>query len=488
MTIEKGEQTLKEKTAKGLLWGGLSNVINQFLGLVFGVSMGRLLDTHDYGKIAMIVIFSAIATNLQESGFVTALINRKNDKYEDYNSVFWFNIGCSLFLYTVLFLCAPLISDFYNVPELTTLSRVFFLGFVIASFGIVPKAIMLKQLKVRQSAIVLISSQTVSGIVGVTLALCGFSYWGLAAQTMTYITVAVVLNWYFSKWRPSFSFTLKPIKEMFGFSSRVLVTLIFSNINNHIFSMILGKKYSDVEAGEYSQANKWNTMGMSIISGMIDGVAQPILTTISDDKARQLNAFRKMLRFTAFLSFPSMLGLSLISEEFIIIALTDKWIASAEILKILCIWGAFSPISFLISRLIISRGNSKVFMYNTVVTGILQTIIALTTYRYGIIVMVSVYSAVNILWLFVWIECMKRELPIKTFDVIKDISPYALLSVALCVVAHYIANYIQFDFVSLLFKISFVFTLYVSCLWFAKSAILLESIEFLTKKIRRCIR
>ena len=85
-------ETLKQKTARGLLWGGLNSGLQQVIGLAFGIVLGRLLCPDDYGMMAMISIFSLVATALQDSGFRTALTNLHNPTAEDYNSVFWFNI------------------------------------------------------------------------------------------------------------------------------------------------------------------------------------------------------------------------------------------------------------------------------------------------------------------------------------------------------------------------------------------------------------
>lgn len=138
---------------------------------------------------------------------------------------------------------------------------------------------------------------------------------------------------------------------MFGFSGKLLITNIFNHINNNLFSVILGKYYSKIEVGYYNQSNKWCGMGQQFILGMINGVAQPVLAKISEDTDRQQRVFRKMLRFTAFISFPAMLGLGIIAEELIVISITDKWYSSVSIMQILCISGAFVPIANLTSNL-----------------------------------------------------------------------------------------------------------------------------------------
>ena len=247
------EQSLKQKTAKGLFWGGLSSSIQQLLGLLFGIVLGRLLDRSDYGMIGMLAIFSAIASALQESGLVAALANREKVSDKDYNAVFWFSLSCGATLYVLLYFSAPLIADFYDTPELTSLARFSFLSFFIASFGIAPRAILFRNLKVKENTIISLSSLFVSGMVAIILAANGFAYWGIAIQTMVFVLIGTMLNWYFAHWKPSFRIDFSPIKEMFGFSSKMLITQIFIIINQNLFSVLLGKFYTKQEVGDFSR-------------------------------------------------------------------------------------------------------------------------------------------------------------------------------------------------------------------------------------------
>ena len=266
------DTSLKEKTAKGLFWGGFSNGIQQLLNLGFGIVLARLLDASDYGMVGMLTIFSAIAAALQEGGFISALTNRKETLHKDYNAVFWFSLMCSTTIYILLFFAAPLIADFYDTPELIPLSRLSFLGFVISSMSIAPRAYLFKNLRIKDTTVISISSLIVSGIVGITLAANGFAYWGIALQSISFITVMTILNFYFSHWRPRFRFDFTPIKEMIGFSSKIIITNIFTIINNNLFSVLLGKFYSEREVGNFTQANKWNGMGHTRHAGIELGI------------------------------------------------------------------------------------------------------------------------------------------------------------------------------------------------------------------------
>ena len=476
------EQSLKDKTAKGLFWGGVSNGVQQLLNLLFGIFLARLLTPADYGMVGMLTVFSALASILQEGGFISALTNRKKTEHKDYNAVFWFSLLMGTSLYALLYACAPLIAKFYQQPELTSLARLSFLSFLISSTNVAPRAFLFKQLRTKENAIISFCSLTISGIIGIMLAYKGFAYWGIAIQTIAFTTGTTILSYYFSGWKPSLRIDFTPIKEMIGYSSKLIVTHTFQIINNNLFSILLGKFYNEKEVGYFNQANKWSTMGYTTINGMLTSVAQPVLSTLSDDKERQLNALRKMLRFTAFVSFPAMFGLSFTSRELIVLAVTDKWLPSASIMQILCIGGSFIPFSGLFSQLMLSRGHSSTYMWNTIALSLSQLFSAYLLYPYGITLMLYAFIAINIGWTFIWLHFIQKEIKLSLPNFLKDISPYLLLSIACIFACSYITEPIENVGLRLIGKISIVGLIYIAILWKANSTILQESIHFIFKK------
>ena len=194
-------------------------------------------------------------------------------------------------------------------------------------------------------------------------------------------------------------------------------------------------------------------MGQLFISGMINGVAQPVLTKVSDDLERQKRVFRKMLRFTAFVSFPAMLGLGIVSEELIIITITDKWYSSILIMQILCISGAFAPIAYLYQQLIISKGKSRIYMWNTIALGIILLSGVLLAHSYGIFTMLTVYVSINILWLLTWHYFVWQEIGLKLRHALMDILPYAAIAATVMVITYYTTRSIENIYLRLASKI-----------------------------------
>lgn len=482
------EGELKDRTAKGLFWGGLSNGLLQVISLVFGIIIGRILDPSDFGVIGVLTIFTAVATAMQESGFTAALINRKKVDPADYDSVFWFNVLLSLILYLILFFCAPLIARFFHNGELVALSRFTFLGFLIGSFGTAQNAWLVKQMKIKEKSIASIVSVVVAGVVAVVLALKGFSYWGIAVQNIVMMAVNTLGLWIASSWRPSFRISFKPVGEMLGFSFKVLITNVFAIINYHFFSVVFGRFYSEKEVGIYNQANKWNSAGYSVVNGMAYNVAQPMLVEAAGDEGRQVRVFRKLMRFVAFVSFPLMFGLSLVAPEFITSLLTDKWLESGRLLRILCIGGSVYPVTTVMVQLILSHGGSGVQMWNNIAIGLAQLAVCALLFPFGVTWMVVAYTVVNCLWIFIWLGCVNRYISYPLKDFLTDILPYASLSALVMVSTYFITIFIHDPRWLCLARIAVAVLIYSGVVWLSGSEIFKECIQFARERMQVIFR
>ena len=483
---------LKEKTAKGLLWGALNSSTMQVLNLVFGIFLARMLSPHDYGIVGVLAIFSLIAGNLQSSGFTQGLTNIKQPTANDYNSVFWFNVSVSIVCYVILFFCAPLIAWFFHSDELVPLSRFVFLGFLISSFGITRNAIMFKKIMARERAMTGFISLLISGACGIVLAYNGMAYWSLAWQSVLFVLIQNICRYYYTRhlWRPSLRVDFTPIKKMFPFSVKILITTIINTINNNVLTFIFGNLFPMKTVGNFSQAMKWDTMAYTTISGTIEQVAQPILVEIADDKDRELRVFRKMMRFTAFLVFPCLFGLSLVAEEFILVTISAKWIDSVPLLQILCVGGAFMPFYTMYQHLVISAGRSDIYMWCNIGQIILQIAIIIAFHSFGIVTMVIAYTAFTIAWLGVWHIFAKRLIGIRYRDLFKDIAPFMLASAGVMVITHYlttllsnsIAPYIASPYILLPLRIVIAGILYYGVMKLARVKIMDECFSYIKRK------
>ena len=477
-----GESTLKEKTSKGLFWGGISGLLTQLLNAAFGIYLARSLTPDDYGLVGMLAMFSLLATAMQDFGFPSALINRKETRHDDYNAVFWFTTIVSCGCYVLLFFCAPLIARYFHHPVLTGLSRVCFLPFIVAGLGIAHRAYLLKKLMIRELAMVNIVSVVIAGIVGVLLAYHGFGYWTLAIQPLVLNACMTAGYWLFSHWRPTLHWDFRPIREMFPYSVWIWLTGILSIVNSNYLSVFLGRKYSADRVGFYTQANKWSQMGTSVLIGMVNNVAQPVLASVTDAEERQLRVFRKMLRFAAFVSFPCMFGLAFIAPEFIPLVITEKWNDSIVLLEILCVGGAFTPMIYICSNLMLSRGKSSIYMLNQITLFALILLLLYLLYPQGITAIVAGITAINTLWLLVWARLAHREIGFKLVHLLADLLPFmgiALLSIA---GAWFLTRWIHGLWLLMAAKIIVTGAIYIFLMWVTKSVTFRESMQFILKR------
>lgn len=470
---------LKEKAARGFLWGGLNNGAVQVLGALFGIFLLRLLSPSDYGKIAMLTVFANLASTLQESGFMAALCNLKNPTHRDYNAVFWFNIMMGGSLYLLLYLCAPLIADFYHDADLLWLSRYMFLGFFITSFGTVQRAWLFRNMMNKQTCIIAIVSLVVSNMVGILMAWLGYAFWGLATQSLLFVSCMVLMNWYYSPWRPSLHIDLRPAWQMFGFSSRLLLTNVVNTLSSNAFSFLLGKFYGAHSAGVYGNARKWDDMCSSSINGMLTGVAQPVMAQVRDNRERSRQVFRKMLRFVSFVSFPCMFGIGLISREFLLIFTGPKWEESAYLLSLLSIYGAVFPLLTLYGQMVISQGRSNINMYSTMALSSLILLGLVLLHSYGLYVMVFYFIGINVAWLFVWQYFAYRLIGLRLWEALSDVLPFLLLSAACMALTWWITRPIESLWLLLLAKVVLAAVFYVTAIWISGARIMRESVDYL---------
>jgi O-antigen/teichoic acid export membrane protein len=479
------EQTLKEKTAKGLFWGGISNFVQQIVGAVFGIAIARILSPGDYGLVGMLAIFTAIANTIMDSGFTVALVNKKEIRHEDYNAVFWFSLLIGVVIYVLLFFSAPLIAGFFQRPELTNLSRLLFLSLLIGSAGFAHNAILFKKLMIKERAKIDITAVSVSGIAGLILALSGFSYWGLALQAVLMAGISVFLRWRFAPWKPTPEFNFTPIREMFGFSSKLFVTNIIYQINNNILSVFIGKFYGKEQVGYYSQGNKWMGLGCNVTVGMIASVAQPVFVEANEDKDRQLQIFRKMIRFGAFVSFPALFGLAFIGREFILVTVGEKWLESIPFLQLFCVWGGLGYLINLYYQLLISSGKSNVVMFYNIFITLLSLAIVSFVAKYGVFHIVVAYVTVSVLSVAGWHYFSHKLIGLRFIHVLKDILPYLVITAGCFFVAWLLTYNIQNIYWLCILKVVIVATLYVLIMKYSRSAIFKECLEFFTSRMKR---
>lgn len=358
----KDNSSLKSKAAKGMAWSAIGTFSTQGISFVIGIILARILMPSDYGLIGMLAIFFAVSQVLVESGFSNALIQKIDRTETDYSTIFYFNLLVSFVIYLILFFLAPLIAQFYNAPELTLLTRVLSLNIPIGSLAIVQQARMKIMLDFKTPALITILSVAISGTLGVVLAYSGFGVWALVVQSLSSAIVKSLLLFIFNKWLPQFYFSISTLKQLFGFSSKLLVAGLVATMVGNLYSILIGKLFSPKDVGFYTRARQFPELLSGTITSILQGVTFPILTSLQNDKERMILVYGRLMRITVFFVMPILTLFALIAEPFIRLLLTEKWIAVVPLIQWLCFARMITPISALNMNILNAIGRSDLYL------------------------------------------------------------------------------------------------------------------------------
>jgi O-antigen/teichoic acid export membrane protein len=420
---------LKRKTSLALFWSFVDKGGQQVIQLVFFYILARLITKDEIGVVGVLALFTAVANLLQDSGFSSALIRKKEVSPQEYTSVFYFNISISIFIYIVFFLAAPAISWYYEKPVLTNLSRFIFLAFVFNAFATIQNVNLIKKLDFKSNTRITLFAGCVSGLVAIAMAYYGFGVWSLAAQQVLQAFVRSLLLWMFVKWRPEGRYRHTHIHEMSSFSLKLLLTSLLNQVCSNIFPLIIGKRFSFEQVAAYGQGNKLTYIPQSIISDGIKSVAYPLLTNVGEEGTRDKKVFRKVVRITAFISFPVGMLLIVLAKPAVAFYLPPEWGDVVPILRILAVGGTVYPLYGLATSLFQYKGKSGMMLRVEVFRNLLLLLSILISIKYGVLGLVAGISLVNIMAFCVGIYISGKTIQYTPKEVFLDIAPYMLIAI-----------------------------------------------------------
>lgn len=423
--------SLKDKTVKGVIWSAVDRFSAQGIQFVFSILIARLLVPEDYGVIAMLGIFMAVSQTFIDSGFGTALI-RKIDRTEtDFSTVFYFNIVVAAVFYLILFFSAPAIARFYETPLLESVTKVVALNLIIGSLSGIHNAKLSIDIDFKSRAKISILTTLLTGAVGLWMAYAGYGVWALVVQNLCSSVLRTVMLWIIVKWRPKLIFSWKSFKELFSFGSKLLASGLLDTLYNNIYTLVIGKVFSPATLGVYSKASTLAKFPSSNITGVLQGVTFPALSTIQNEERRLAEAYKRFLRLSAFIVFPLMVGLSAVADPFIRLALTDKWEGAIYLLQIICFWKMWYPIHAINLNILQVKGRSDYFLKLEIIKKVQGVLVLCITVPMGIVAMCygSVISSVVCL---VWnTHYTKKLIGYDFFAQMRDLLPILIHSLVM---------------------------------------------------------
>ena len=420
---------LKQKTAKGLFWSGVQNFSVKGIEFVLMLFMARLLGPKEYGTIGLLGVFMALSSLFINSGFGSGLIRKKDRTHEDLCTVFYFNIGMSIICYTILFIIAPYVADFYKIPVLSPILRVIGITLIIGAFNTVQVAVFNFTINFKTQAKISIVQSIVGGLSGLTLAFLGYGVWALVWQRIITSIVACIMCWTHAKWKPTWVFSKKSFKELFNYGYKLVITGLINTLYNNVYPVIVGKFFSADILGHSSRANHWASFPSSNLTIVLTNVTFASLAKIQDDDVRLGRAYRKMIRTSAFVIFPAMFGLAAVAVPLMYVILGPKWGLCAQILTIISFTYMLSPIHSLNRNLLLVKGRSDITLKLSIIQKVIGLILLISAVPFGIFAMFYAGLIGSLLMLFMNTYYTEKFINVGFWRQMKDITPTFILCV-----------------------------------------------------------
>lgn len=377
-------QTLKDKAVAGLAWTSVERLAQQVIQFVIGVVIARILTPDDYGVVGMTAIFLAVANTLVDSGFGSALIQKKDKTESDYSTCFYFNVAVGLILYAAMWVASPRIADFYNTPILTGVCRALSLTFVINALSAAQTARMTAEMRFREMSVVTVASQLFTGVLGLALAYGGYGVWALVFQQIAASVARLVGVELCIRWVPSGTFSRASFRHLFGFGSKILCSSLINTIYNNLYTLVIGRAFSAADVGYYNRANQFVQLPSSTLLSVVMKVAYPLMAQVQDDTDRLRAAYSKFLRAPLFILYPVLFGLMALAEPLVIVLLGEKWLMAAPLLQVLCIGAFFDPLTHINLNILYVKGRTDLVLRLELIKKPIAFLILFATLPFGL--------------------------------------------------------------------------------------------------------
>jgi O-antigen/teichoic acid export membrane protein len=426
---EDNKQNIKIKTTINLFWRFAERCGAQSVSLVVSIILARLLAPEDYGSIALITVITTILNVFVDSGLGSALIQKKDADDLDFSTVFYFNICFCLVLYVIVCFFAPFISKFYGDTNLTPVLRVLSLTIVISGLKNVQQAYVSKNLMFKKFFFSTLGGTIIAAIVGITMAFCGFGIWALVAQQLVNTSIDTIILWFMVKWRPKKMFSLERLKILYSFGWKLLLSSLINTVYDNIRQLLIGKIYSSADLAYYNRGKQFPNMIGTNINCSIDSVLFPVMSNEGNTPEKMKSMTRRSINISSYVMWPLMLGLASIATPLVSLLLTDKWLMSVPYLQVFCIVYGFQPIHTANLNAIKALGRSDLYLKMEIIKKIIGLIILACAIPFGVYAVACSLLVSAIFTTFINSYPNKKLMSYGYFEQMKDIIPYALLSI-----------------------------------------------------------
>lgn len=421
---------------KALFWKLLERFGVQGTQFVLQIILARLLSPEHYGELSIMIIFTNLANVFIQRGFNTALIQNKDVTDDDYSSVFWVSMGIAVVLYIGMFFGAPIIADFYNMPNIVEPFRVISLMLLPGTMNSIQFAKVSREMDFKKVFYSSLTGILISGILGVVLAYMGAGLWALVAQSIGNVAVSCLVMLFTVKWYPRVICNWNRVKVLFSYGYKLLLSglldVLFSNIN----SLIVGKKYNADTLGFYNRGQQFPQVITNSINDAVQSVLLPAMSAQQDDKQQVKTLMRNSVMLGSYIIFPMMAGLAAVASPLIMLLLTDKWLPAVPYMQICCFTFAFIPVHTCNLQAINAVGRSDIFLKLEIVKKAVGIVVlCIGVFCFDSPIAIAMTGVVNtVISCFINAYPNKKLINYSYVDQMRDIFPSFSLAIVMCII------------------------------------------------------
>lgn len=425
---------LKRKALAGLAWSFLERFSLQGIGFVVSVILARVLLPEQFGLIGMLSVFLAVGNSLIDSGLTSSLIRTENPTNADYSTVFFINLVGSVFVYAVVYATAPLIASFYNQSDLTQISRIYCLSFIIRAFTSVQNTRLTKEMDFKTQMTVQTVAIVVGGGTGVWMALAGYGVWSLVGMHLVQSTSVSAHLWVVTNWRPSFLLDWRRLREHFDFGYKLTLSGMLNTIYQNLYVLIIGKFFNAAELGFFTRANSMRQLPLRNISSALDKITYPVFASIQSEDARLKRWYRRLMQQVLFWLSPLLIWMAVVAKPLFVLLFTEKWLPAAEYFQILCVSGIFYPLAAYNLNILKVKGRSDLVLRLEVIKKTYTTLLIFAVIPFGIKGLLTFQVVTTLVGFLVNTYYSGRLIGYGLLEQIRDFIPVIILSIAMGVV------------------------------------------------------
>lgn len=475
-------ESLKNKTVKGVAWTSLDQVTALTLGFIFEVILARLLSPSDYGLLAMIAVFNAVALTFVNSGFGSALVRKPDMSDNDTTTAFCFNIVVGIVSAAILCLIAPYVAIFYDKPILASLLRAESLILIILSFSVVQFSQLSRRLDFKSKMIVNMTAQIIAGVVSITAAYHGFGVWSLVLKHIVNSLITVIMLWVMSPWRPRGKWDKKSLKYLWGYGSKLLASGVLNTVFGNIYPIVIGKFFSASELGYYGRARGYAGLPSQGLTSVLQQVTFPVLSKIQGETERLADSYRRMLRFSVFVLFPIMIGMAALAHPLVVTLVTDKWAPCVPYLQVICFSSMWYPVHAINLNLLQVKGRSDLFLKLEIIKKAILLIAVFICVPFGVMGICVGAIFTSLISLVINTYYTGKLINVGFFRQMRDMTPTLIASLIIGAIVYFVVMPFDNNVVKLVVGIPVGAALYLAIAWSFKMPELKEAIDIIKKR------